>query len=194
MTYELYRYVFIGGLIGCGIFFTLGVVFFFTMKIPKVISDLSGRTARKAIEHIRLQNEQSGDKTYKSSAVNMERGKITDKISRSGRLIPREETPFGTGPSTEKISTQELPNAGETEVLTAGETEVLTAYAGETEVLVAPAGETELLSAPAGETEVLSAPVGMGQTAELAPAMPVAFTVEYEITFIHTQETIPQEV
>ena len=57
MTYEMYRYVFLGGAIASGLMFAVSIVLFFTLKIPKVISDLTGRTARKAIEDIRLQNE-----------------------------------------------------------------------------------------------------------------------------------------
>ena len=175
MTYEICRYIFLGGLIGCGVFFAIAVILFFTLNIPKVISDLSGRTARKAIENIRMQNEQSGDKTYQSSAVNLERGKLTDKISKSGRLIPRNATPFGTGVITEKISTQKLDTAGETDVLT----DVLT-VTEETTVLSEPAGETTVLTQPAGETTVLMPQEEAQQ----------AFTVEYEITFIHTSEVI----
>ncbi len=172
MSYEMYRYIFLGALTACGVFFVIAVILFFTLKIPKVISDLTGRTARKAIENIRMQNEQSGDKTYQSSVVNLERGKLTDKISQSGRLMPRDATPFGTGVITEKISTMELEQpAGETDVLSVAE---------ETSVLSNLAGETEVLAPIAGETEVL-APV----------EQPVqAFTVEYEITFIHTSEVI----
>ena len=172
MSYEMYRYIFLGGLIACGVFFVIAAILFFVFKIPKVISDLTGRTARKAIENIRMHNEQTGDKTYQSSAVNLERGKLTDKISQSGRLVPRDATPFGTGVITEKISTMELEPAGETDVLDQP--------VGETDVLAPDAGETDVLAPVAGETEVL-APV----------EQPVqVFTVEYEITFIHTSEVI----
>ena len=172
MSYEMYRYIFLGALIACGVFFAIAVILFFALKIPKVISDLTGRTAKKAIENIRMQNEQSGDKSYQSSAVNLERGKLTDKISPSGRLMTRGATPFGTGAITEKISTMELEQpAGETEVLSPSE---------ETTVLGNSAGETEVLAPAAGETEVLAP---MDQPVQ-------AFTVEYEITFIHTNEVI----
>lgn len=172
MSYEMYRYIFLGGLIACGVFFVISVVLFFTLRIPKVISDLTGRTARKAIENIRMQNEKSGDKSYQSSAVNLERGKITDKISQSGRLMPNESTAFGTGVITEKISTMQLDQpAGETEVLSAAE---------ETSVLSSPAGETAVLAPAMGETEALAPAPQPGQ----------AFAVEYEITFIHTSEVI----
>jgi len=188
MTYETYRYIFLGGLIACGVFFAIAVILFFVLNIPKVISDLSGRTAKKAIENIRKQNEQSGDKSYQSSAVNLERGKLTDKISKSGRLIPRSDTPFGTGVITEKISTQKLDTQAQTDVLTVTEeTSVLSAPAGETDVLLPTAGETEVLStAAAGETMVLSS----AEAAMPATQTAQAFAVEYEITFIHTNEVI----
>ena len=186
MTYEMYRYIFIGGLIGCGIFFAIAVVLFFTLNIPKVISDLSGRTARKAIENIRRQNEESGDKGYQTSAVNRERGKLTDKISPSGRLAKQRTAPLGAGAMTEKIGTQKLAPAGETDVLSDG---------GETTLLSEPAGETTVLGEPAGETSVLAEP--MGETAVLTPQEPVQqpsaaqeFSVEFEITFVHTSEVI----
>lgn len=128
MTYEMYRYVFLGGAAACAVMVIISAILFFTLQIPKVIGDLTGRNARKAIEKIRQENEQTGDKTYKSSAVNMERGKLTEKISQSGRLVPRDETPFGTGMITEKISTQqlaELEQTGATEVLASAETTLL---------------------------------------------------------------------
>lgn len=165
MSYEMYRYIFLGGLIACGVFFVITVVLFFTLRIPKVISDLTGRTARKAIENIRLQNEQSGDKTYQSSAVNLQRGKLTDKISQSGRLVPRDATPFGTGVITEKISTQQL---------------LTEEPVGETSVL-AVSDETSVLDSDMGETSVLDASEAQ---------MPQVFTIEFEITFIHTDEVI----
>ena len=44
----------------------LGVFF----KIPTVISDLSGRTARKSIAKMRTANEKTGVKTYQASKTN----------------------------------------------------------------------------------------------------------------------------
>ncbi len=165
MTYEVYRYVFLGAAIACGVFGVISAILFITLHIPKVISDLTGRTARKAIENIRLQNEQTGDKTYQSSAVNLQRGKLTDKITQSGRLVPRDTTPFGTGVIKVKIYTQEL-DASEP--------------AGET-VLLRSAEETSVLDPGTGETAVLDA---VNQQPEQT------FLIEYEITFIHTDEVI----
>lgn len=177
MSYENYRYIFIGAAILCGVMLITSVLLFILLKIPKVIGDLTGRTARKAIENIRNQNESSGDKTYRSSPVNKERGKLTDKISPSGRLMRNPTDMLGGAMATEKIGTQQLAPE-ETTVLDAGnETTVLDA-GNETTVL------TGQLDSPAAETTVLSQ----------VDAMNSVFEIEYEITYIHTNEVITAEV
>ena len=173
LTQQICQYIFIGAAIACGVMAAVSILLFFLLRIPKVINDLSGRTARKAIDDIRRQNEESGDKSYQSSAVNLERGKLTDKISKSGRLIPKRSDAFGTGVITEKISTGRLDGAGETTLLdTAGETTLLDA-----------GNETTLLSS-AGETAILSAQVADQVYTDQT------FTLEVEITYIHTAEVI----
>lgn len=97
MSYDQYRYIFIIALILCGIMFAVSLILFFYLNIAKVIGDLSGSNAKKAIDDIRSQNEKTGYKTYKSSAVNQERGKLTDKISASGRLIKKSHDASGNG-------------------------------------------------------------------------------------------------
>ncbi len=164
MTYDVYRYIFIGGAILAGVLLVVSVLLFFLLKIPHVLGDLTGRNARKAIENIRNQNEISGDKLYKTSQVNRERGKLTDKISPSGSLMrdPSGVLGFGGAMATEKISTQQLlPESNETAVLDA---------ADETTLLNSETGETTLLDAQPDETPV--------------------FQIEYVITYIHTEEVI----
>lgn len=120
MTYDMYRLIFIVGAIACAIMFLVSVILFVALKIPYVIGDLSGRNAKKAIEEIRRQNEISGDKVYKSSAVNLERGKLTDKISASGR-IQNSYSSSGFGMRTEKISTMELEETTNDETTVLGQ-------------------------------------------------------------------------
>ena len=50
MTYDIYRYIFIGGAVLAGLMLVLSIVLFIVLKIPSVIGDLSGSTAKKAIE------------------------------------------------------------------------------------------------------------------------------------------------
>lgn len=132
MTYEVYRYIFIGGAILFGILLLVTVFLFFYLKIPMVIGDLTGTTAKKAIKSIRIQNESSGNKVYGVSSRQSQRSSLTDKISASGSLIE---------------------NKGG---------------------LIAGAMETENI----GETEVLE------------PQQSDIFVIEYDITYIHTDEVV----
>ncbi len=62
-----------------GISLALSVFFWFFFGIPAVAGDLTGRTARKSIARMRDANERSGVKPYRSSKVNADRGRVTDK-------------------------------------------------------------------------------------------------------------------
>ena len=174
MTYDIYRYIVIGAAILCGIMFVISILVFFLLRIPKVISDLTGATARKAIKNIREQNEASGDKAYKVSAFNEARGRLTDKISPSGNIVQQYQSQM-RGIDTTKIRTQELQVEE-----TANQTTVLEQY-----------NETTVLS-DAGETSVLGAPEQTyGETVVLSPvAADTEFRGEFEITYIHTNEVI----
>lgn len=201
MTYDVYMNIYNVGVVLTIIMFVVSLILFFVLKIPAVIGDLSGATARKAIENIRNQNEETGEKAYKSSAVNQERGKLTDKISPSGSLHSKPSDKLGFGMKTEKISTQRLDNedAGETTVLGGGNETTVLSSGNETTVLSSDVGETAVLNeAPAyNETTVLSpgmmntpGAMNFGDTGELPP-LPGFFEIEQDITFIHTQEIIP---
>ena len=108
MTEEIYSYISLGTGIAAVVMLALAVALFFVLKIPRVISDLSGRTARRAIEDIRRQNEASGDKSHRSSYVNMHRSKLTDKISPSRRIQHPTSGASGKTAGTTKIPTQGL--------------------------------------------------------------------------------------
>ncbi|MBR3761310.1 MAG: hypothetical protein IKK59_01060 [Lachnospiraceae bacterium] len=154
MSLELLQTLSLVSYILAGVFLLVAIALFFLLDVRKLIGDISGANARKAIENIRQQNESSGDKAYKPSPVNMARGKLTEKISQSGRLQPR-LSGMGGSPGTQKFATTDLmPSVGsgnETTVLTgelSGATTVLTGeLAGETTVLTSElAGETTVLT------------------------------------------------
>lgn len=165
MTYDIYRYIFIGGAGLAILCFITAIILFFVLKIPRVVGDLSGATAKKAIENIRSQNESSGDKTYKSSYINQQRGKITDKITETGRIVQTKPTDLSGAMPTTKISTSRL------------ESEALESY------------ETSLLDNSSAETTVLDT-YSNDETTVLSPNESDVFTIEYELTFIHTEEFI----
>lgn len=64
----------------------VAVFIWFKFEIPAVISDLSGRTAKKSIQRLREDNEKSGKKVFKSSTTNIERGMLTDTMPDSETL------------------------------------------------------------------------------------------------------------
>lgn len=202
MTYEIYNYIFIGAAIASGILLVVSIVLFFLLDIPKVIGDLTGSNAKKGIENIRKQNEATGDKSYKSSSVNLKRGRITDKISNSGRVEKPSSGAFGVG-GTAKIAgrnpVQQPPKAAPAEgtmVLENNNATMVLDNENATMVLGGGASEmqTTLLSAPAAaasETTMLSQQPAQAVVAPIQPQ--IAFEVEIEITYIHTNVTIPRE-
>ncbi len=170
MSYDNYRMIFMLAAIIAIIFLVATIILFFALHIPRVIGDLTGSTARKAIKNIREQNIQTGDKVFRSSKVNIDRGKVTDKISPSGRLFkPLGDS--GYGMKTEKISTQILENTAASD------------FNNEF-------GETTLLATESGETVVLSPELlKTGKIIDLEENVEGSyFIIEQEITFIHTDE------
>lgn len=132
----------------------LAIYFWFKHKIPSVIGDLSGNTARKSIEKMRESNEKSGNKNFKPSYINSQRGKVTETMT------SLKNTTSGLKEKTEKLSQKEMevlsnerPETGlleENRYIVSDIDETMPLATDETEVL---AEETELLTE---ETEVLS--------------------------------------
>lgn len=172
MTVELLQTLSLVAYIAAGVLFLVAVALFFLLDVPKLYGDVSGRTAKKAIEAIRQQNESTGNKAYKPSAVNAERGKLTDKITQSGRLQSQTAgLPVSVG--TEKFATSTLaPQSNETTVLegASNETTVLTG------TLPAESGETTLLV----NEEFHAEPVSKDGK----------FTVDVEMSFTGSSEII----
>ena len=171
MSIELLQNLSLASYVLAGVFFMVSVILFFRLDILKLIGDFTGANERKAIESMRLQNENAGEKSYKSMRSSTARGRLTDKISPSGRLIHNtsEIMPSAT---TEKFSTLELmTSANETTVLNAemNETTVLSSGMNETTVLSPGMSETTVLSPGMSETTVLSS--GMNETTVLSQGM-----------------------
>ena len=141
MTYETYRYIFVIAAVLCGVMFGVSVLLFFLLKIPAVIGNLSGSTARKSI---RTSEEKS---SWKENGTNdpdenwKSRGRLTDKISPSGRVQP---LPHMTGQMdiiTTKIETVVLTEKTASDITTQLEN-------------VQSCGETTLLEEAAFEIEL----------------------------------------
>lgn len=92
-TAEILSLVSLISYILAGICLVLAVFFWFFFKIPSVIGDLSGRTARRSIEKMRQANMRSGNKSYRTSATNAARGKITDTMPQTAQPQRSEAPP-----------------------------------------------------------------------------------------------------
>ena len=66
--------------VAAALFGSVALVLWFLFKITFVIVDLSGSNAKKSIEQMRANNKKTGNKSYRSSAVNKKRGKLTEKM------------------------------------------------------------------------------------------------------------------
>ena len=69
-----------------GTAFIVAVFCWFRFKIPQVVGDLSGRTAKKSIERMRAGYEKSGDMPFHVAKIYEKRGKLTGSISPAGRF------------------------------------------------------------------------------------------------------------
>ncbi|MFQ9516006.1 MAG: hypothetical protein ACLRZ9_09285 [Eubacterium sp.] len=133
MTYDTYRYIFIGAAILCAVMLVVTVILFFALNIRKVFGDLTGKRAKKEIQKIREDNEKFEDKRYKSDSVNKNKEKITDEINQEA---VQRKPDVNAGIITAKIATQNL--GAETEVLAqevSDETSILNENINETTVL-----------------------------------------------------------
>lgn len=172
---SVYMYLFYIGAVLAGVFLILSVVLFFNFNIVKVVNDLTGRSSRKTIEKAREQNLKSGEKRYKSSAVNLERGKITDEIDNGGNVRKPTDINYAS------VSTDEL-NA--TSVLSETTTVLASSQANETAVLSAESEATTVIGN--GEAEI---PNNV-QTQQQTQKPTGKFEVEEDIQFFESAEII----
>lgn len=110
-----------------GVSFVLAVFFWFFFRIPNVIGDLTGRTARKSIAKMRAANEKNGSKSYKESKTNAGRGKLTETMPDPGKKgknnVTSEDNKPGTGLLAENRA--DAAESEETAMLVGEETALL---------------------------------------------------------------------
>ena len=103
MTYEAYTWMCYISAGLSGLMAIISVALFFKLKIVKVVGDLTGSNAKKAIRDIKEKSNAAGKAIYNTGRINQNRGRITDRISNSGNL---QQTGIGSdlGIGTEKLS------------------------------------------------------------------------------------------
>lgn len=175
MSADTWLIVAIVGFVVAGVAVITATVLFFVLHIRSVIGDLSGKTVAREIKAMRENNEQSGDKSFRSSRVNLERGKLTEKVDEPKKGGSRARGLPGTD---ELAATDKL--AG-TVRLTAATTTLLQN------------GTTTLLQEEG--TTVLAAEGTTVLNENMTPDKPmvrVAFKVKRKMIETHTEELIPE--
>ena len=97
MMAETFNLISIISFIVALIFVVLAVVIWFVFKIPSVIGDLSGRTAKKSIENLHKYNDNPASIIYKPSSTNNSRAKLTDTMEQDKKKPDSKETHYETG-------------------------------------------------------------------------------------------------
>lgn len=143
-TIELLQLLSIIAFISAGVIFLVAVALFFLLNIPKITGDLSGRTARKAIE-----------KKKKNSLE----GISNDAIPANMRGNPAEAVTFSHGIGTEKIASMRLSKQNPAVQKSSGsQTTVLEPPGSQTTVLESPGSQTTVLETSGSQTTVLESP------------------------------------
>ncbi|MBR6780403.1 MAG: hypothetical protein IKM24_05230 [Clostridia bacterium] len=165
----------------------IAVVLFFWLGIPSVIGDLSGRTAKKAIQKARQSNESSGSKSFRPSEANAARGKLTSTMQHErrndGKTVKTAQQPSQAKKETAKKAKQKKETASRKAVSLADEmveTGLLSTakaqFVGE---------ETEIIVMQDVKWEQEGT-----QTERLERGEKIRLTLVEEIMLIHTSEVI----
>ena len=131
---ETFNFISIISFIVALIFVVLAVVIWFVFKIPSVIGDLSGRTAKKTIENLRKYNDKPAGNLYKPSSTNNSRTKLTDTMEQDKKKPDSKEIHYETGLLNDnKVEQYE---GEETGILLDDETTGMLSDANATELLI----------------------------------------------------------
>lgn len=100
-----------------GILLVSSVWLFFRLDVRKLIGDVTGFNAKKAIAKIRKQNE-AGNDSFKLSRANRPRERVTDKMSPSGRIEKIADHMVESVGTERLVAPLKMVTADETTVLT----------------------------------------------------------------------------
>lgn len=167
MTVETLNLISMASFIASGLVFLVSVALFFLLDIPKVVGELTGRTAKKSIQKIQEHNKNNSGKLVHSSDPNSH----VTKPSKTGRV--------GVGTEKFKTSALEAKNS-ETTVLVSNETTILTNN-NETTILVENSASVPAATIPAPATAVESTPAEGVAPADCEVVESLAFYMENEL-------------
>jgi hypothetical protein len=184
------------------VFLLLAVIFWVLFRIPTVIGDLTGKTAKKSIAKMRAANEKTGSKPYRESKGNAGRVKLTAPIPTEERMGQKKGKKAKTAPhgrsAAPSSAGEAIPQTGLLNDANScvGNAAVMpeTGVLSENKANARKSEETGLLDDEA--TGLLRDPAA---TAPLTAQLPHApqrtggkkLTMLEEVMLIHTEEEIP---
>lgn len=190
-----------------GVALAAAVFMFIKMNIPAVIGDLSGKTVAREIKAMRDANASSGDKMHKSSRVNIDRGKLTEKVedelsadpsymakAHVSKRLDRTESGYSDKLSSSKQLRRKRENTTESLSSNVGEVDIdVKSKVSVTDILeeenqidvLTPDRQTEVLS-EVRQTEVLPEIGDISQTTEVRNGTTV-FSDTFEQVEEHTR-------
>ncbi len=116
MSYEIYRYIFIGGLVLSGVFLLATIAIFFLLNIKNVIGDLTGSNAKRGIENIRNQGVKTSKNKKAENKHNEQRQSITTSTVETSKISPQDRFDSLEASETAILKATE-PEISETSVL-----------------------------------------------------------------------------
>lgn len=140
MSYDTLYVIELIGIIGCVLFLAISVAMFFLFKIPKVVGDITGSTAKKAISNIEYQNSNTEVSMYNRPKLSSTAADKSTMLNNK-KSVPAAPNKIGVTTAELKISNTKVNGLmNETELLvsteTSGETEILAdGYMSQTELL-----------------------------------------------------------
>lgn len=173
MSVELLQALSLIAYILAGLLFVLAVFLFFYLKVPALWGEVSGRTARKAIQAMKWKGEEATSQPAKraDAAVSHEKAPL---------IAAEQKPPLKTEAEVGQTDILPAPDAGQTELLPQPAAVVCTEETGETAVLRAARATGELPRMD--ETALLT------QKEEKQPG--VFFVMEKELAFTDSTEII----
>lgn len=191
--YTLYRNIYLYCGIAALVFLAIAILLFIVLRIPQVFGELTGRTARKAVEEMTSGKPVQAKRITKKKETGKKKSQKSDHTEPQKKqvysdLIGENDTPVSLVTHDDIPTPTLMPRKEEemeTSVLGEGETEVLTNDTMETSVLSSQEYETTVLQgAGEPETDIL-------QPEDTVMEMQDAdFIVVRSIVEIHTDEVI----
>lgn len=177
MGYESYRVLYIVSSALCGLFFLISIFLFIYFRIPAIIGEITGVSARRAIKKIGYSQINAKNRMQLSSRLSKSRqsGKITN-TDKTREPLTAENTNYNQFRQNITYDDERTELLDQTEYNTLADE-------NKTELLYAPSIDTDM-------TELLEPKSAIAQLSNMADQDEQLYIIEEDITFIHIDADI----